>query len=411
MTPELDIRYVRQQFPALDNSYTFMDNAGGSQSLGSVIERIKEFMIHYNVQLGASYEISSKASDVLDASIASIATWIGCDSKEVVVGPSTTMLIRILSLCLAKDWKAGDEVIVTNSDHEANVSCWNDLKAMGIVVKTWKLNDEGFLDPSDLLAIMTKKTRLVAMVHSSNILGTINPIKEIADIVHSAGTGALICIDGVAYAPHRQPEMKHWDIDFYVFSTYKTYGPHQAILYGKLDLLRKIEGINHYFVTKYDVPYKFQPGNFNYELTYSLQAIPAYFEQLFDHHYPLDQSLSLSEKYRRIVELLSDHEERLAKRLIDFLFSKSMKIIGIPDCNKKLRVPTISFVHPELTSNSIVEKVDPHKIGIRYGDFYAKGIIRDLDLIDKEGVVRISLVHYNTMEEIDHLISVLDAII
>ena len=408
MSQELDIQFVRQQFPALKSGYSFMDNAGGSQSLGTVMERIKEFMTLYNVQLGASYEVSSNAGDVLDASIRSMALMINCDPKEVVVGPSTTMLLRILSICLSKGWKKGDEVIVTNSDHEANVSCWNDLEAMGIAVKIWKLNAEGNLDPNDLLLLISRRTRLVAMVHVSNILGTINLIKDMADIVHNAG--ALICVDGVAFAPHRHLDMKEWDIDFYVFSTYKTYGPHQAILYGKMDLLLEMEGINHYFVTKNEVPYKFQPGNFNFELTYSLKAIPDYFQLLYDHHFNSDLAFS-AESYQKIFDLIANHEERLAEKLIDYLLSKSMTIIGVPNGDKNLRVPTISFVHPELSSKSIVEKVDPHGIGIRYGDFYAKAIVRDLDLEKNGGVVRISLLHYNSVDEIDHLITVLDTIL
>ena len=377
--------------------------------MNTVVERIAHYMIHHNVQLGASYDISAGATEVLDASTSAIASWINCNPREVVVGPSTTMLLRILSICLAKDWKAGDEVIVTNSDHEANVSCWNDLRSAGIVVKIWKLNAAAELDSADLLALMTKKTRLVAVAHTSNLLGTINPIKELADLVHREG--ALICVDGVAYAPHRQLDMKDWDIDFYVFSTYKTFGPHQAILFGKIDLLEQMEGINHYFITKKEVPYKFQPGNFNFELTYSLQAIPLYFEHLHDYHYPNDPSISLPEKYKKIYDLISVYEENLSQKLIDFLTAKSVKIVGVSGGDRDLRVPTISFVHPDLLSNTIVEKVDPYQIGIRYGDFYAKGIMKDLDLEKKNGVVRISLVHYNSMEEIEHLIAVLEEIL
>jgi cysteine desulfurase family protein (TIGR01976 family) len=408
----MDIKFVREQFPSLTQNYIFMDNAGGSQALGAISQRITEYFMNYNVQLGASYEVSARAGEVLEASTRAMAGFIGAgDPREIIVGPSTTMLLRILSLCLSRHWKAGDEVIVTNSDHEANVSCWMDLKERGIVVKIWKLNPESFeFETGNLRKLITERTKLVAMVHVSNILGTINPIAEIAGIVHEAG--ALFCVDGVACAPHRKPDMNALDVDFYVFSTYKLFGPHQAVMYGKFELLREMDGINHYFITRDDVPYKFQPGNFNFELCYSLQAIPGYFEKLYDHHFPAEKSETVAVKYQKAYDLIAEHEEILATRLINFLKSKKdVNIIGYQDGNRMKRVPTVSFVHESYKSHEIVEKVDPHRIGIRFGDFYAKKIIEDHGLLAKNGVVRISLVHYNTLDEVDKIVQVLDKIL
>ncbi|MBE0647824.1 MAG: cysteine desulfurase-like protein [Bacteroidales bacterium] len=408
----LNLSFVRSHFPALQDDFIFMDNAGGSQVLESVIDRTGEFFRHHYVQLGASYEVSARAGVLLEETIAELATFIHArNPKEIVVGPSTSMLLRILSICISRQWRPGDEVIVTNSDHEANVSCWTDLEQKGIVIKTWKINPETLrFEMNDLRNLLTDRTRLVAMVHISNILGTINPIKEVAAMVHQAG--ALLCIDGVAAAPHRLIDVQESDVDFYVFSTYKVFGPHMALLYGKYDLLLEMDGINHYFFTKEDVPYKFQPGHINFELTYSLGAIPSYFTRLHDHHFPDDTSNDFRNKYRRSYDLIAGHEEQLANQLIRYLETKSaIRIIGERSGSREVRVPTISFVHDQLKSSEIVTRVDPYRIGIRYGDFYAKKIIRDLGLEEQDGVVRVSLVHYNTQEEVVKLIEVLEDIL
>lgn len=409
---KLDTSFVHQQFPALKRDFVFMDNAGGAQVLKGVINRISDYLSTTNVQLGASYLVSRESDERVDKATRCIADYVNASRKEeIVVGPSTTMLLRILSLTLSKQWQAGDEIIVSNSDHEANVSCWMDLREKGIVVKMWKLNPHTLqFDLSDLQKLLSPKTRLVTLVHASNVLGTINPIKEIADFVHQAG--ALICIDGVAFAPHRPIDVQDWDVDFYVFSTYKFYGPHQAVLYGKYDLLRSLESFNHYFIGKDAVPYKLQPGNFNFELTYSLAAIPEYFEALHDYHFPSEKQIDSKEKQKMSFELIANHEEELATKLLRYLSGKAdIRIIGETSAAKSKRVPTISFVHQKLISSAIVEQVDKFNIGIRFGDFYAKKIIEDLDLLENEGVVRVSLVHYNTLDEVQKLINALETIL
>jgi len=397
--------YVRSKFPGLRDDFIFMDNAGGSQVLGNVIDRAADYFKNYYVQLGATYEVSADASSLLDRSVKSIASFINANNpKEVIVGPSSSMLLRILSICISRQWKPGDEVIVTNSDHEANVSCWTDLQAMGIIIKTWKINQETLeFDPDDLQKLFSSRTRLVAMCHVSNILGTINLVRGVSEIVHAAG--ALICVDGVAYAPHRMIDVQEMDVDFYVFSTYKVFGPHLAVMYGKYELLRDMYGINHYFFTKDDIPYKFQPGNVNFELTYSLEAIPDYFMDLHDHHYPSETGISSAEKCRKSFDLIAEHEEQLSILVLEYLKTKKeIRIIGETTGSRERRVPTISFIHKRLKSSELVTRMDAFRIGIRYGDFYAKKIICDLGLVEKDGVIRASLVHYNTREEAERLI-------
>ncbi|MDT0641970.1 cysteine desulfurase-like protein [Zunongwangia sp. F363] len=401
----MDIEFVRRQFPALDRDFIFMDNAGGSQVLGKVIERISGYLTHHNVQLGASYKVSREAGEKLAYASKQISKFVNASRpEEMVIGPSTSMLLRILSLCISKEWQAGDEVIVTNTDHEANVSCWTDLTKKGINIKIWKANPDTLeLELKDLKALLSNKTKLVAITHCSNILGTINPVKEITSMVHNAG--ALICVDGVAYAPHRQIDVTDLDVDFYVFSWYKAYGPHLAVMYGRYDLLYEMDGINHYFFKKKDVPYKFQPGNLNFELTYSLLGLTEYFQEMYKHHFPKISAGSFQKKVEKVYEVMSSHEEELSGILLQYLNENpKIRIIGSPFFNKDKRIPTISFVHSELKSDEIVEQIDKYRIGIRFGDFYAKKLIHDLNLEGKNGVVRVSLVHYNTKAEVDRLV-------
>jgi selenocysteine lyase/cysteine desulfurase len=221
----------------------------------------------------------------------------------------------------------------------------------------------------------------------------------------------LICVDGVAYLPHRAIDVRDSEVDFYVFSFYKLYGTHFAMLYGKEDVLKMLPGINHYFIGEDDIPYKFQPGNQNYELSYSAIGIVDYINKMAELH-GINTDLSLNQKSKAFFELVKNHEEELMKPIISLLNTKSnVKIYGENSYDGNIRVPTISFVVDETESTKIVEKVDEHKIGIRYGHFYAKRLIDNLGLTKQNGVVRISLVHYNTIDEVNKLVSVLDNII
>lgn len=408
----LQLDFVRQQFPALAGDWIFFDNAGGSQTLRQVVDRIRDYLLTSDVQLGASYKISQVAGDrVLQARQAIATLMNAADSSEVVMGGSTSLLIRILSICLSRCWKPGDEVIVTNSDHEANISPWVDLKQQGIVVKTWSLNPDTLeLHLEDLAALLTPRTRLVALTHASNILGTINPIRQIADLVHAHN--ALICVDGVGYAAHRLVDVQALDVDFYAFSFYKTYGPHYAVLYGKREHLLAMPGINHYFIREDEIPYKFQPGNVNYELSYGMVGVCDYLSDLAKAHYEAATAPDLRGQMVQAFDLIRDHETRIGDRLLGYLASQpKIRIIGHPYADRDQRVPTISFVVDGIDSATIPLQVDPFQIGIRYGDFYAKRLIEALDLTSQNGVVRVSMVHYNTLEEVDRLIECFERVL
>jgi len=400
---QIDIAYVRKQFPAISDETALLDNAGGSQVAKPVADRMTDFMFTTNVQLGATYATSVAASQKVAEGRAALATLLNADRpEEVVMGATATQLFDQLARALVQKWAPGDEVIVTNFDHEANIGPWQRLSEQGIVVKTWELPEGSHRPgPESLAPLLGPKTKLVAMTHCSNIFGSINDVRAIADLVHQHD--AMLCVDGVAFAPHRAVDVKALDADFYGFSVYKTYGPHHAVLYGKYDLLRNHAGnINHYFYGEDKVPGKLEPGNPNYELAYSCCGVIDYLEGFAAAH-------GINETGRAAVEaafeIMADHEAALAERLLAYLRGRDdVTIVGDPASDKEARVPTISFVIAGMKSRDVVEAVDPSGIGIRFGDFHSKRLVQALNLGDPDGVIRVSAVHYNTLNEIDRLI-------
>jgi cysteine desulfurase family protein (TIGR01976 family) len=395
---KLDLDHVRTRFPALAGDWIFLDNAGGSQTLDTVAERARDYLLTSDVQLGASYEISRIAQErVLDGQRAMARLVNAADPGEVVLGPSTSSLLRTLAGCLVRTLEPGDEIVVTDCDHEANIGPWVDLERYGIEIRWWKTNPETFnLETDTLESLLTPRTRLVAATHASNILGTVNPVREWADLVHRHG--AMLCIDGVAFAPHRRVDVQALDVDFYALSLYKVYGPHQSVLYGKHEHLLRLPRHNHFFID--EIPYKFQPGNVNYELTWAAGAIVDYLESLGGE----GSDSQLDTAFHRIAE----HEAEIGSRFLEFLAMKSSaRVIGQPTMTPT-RVPTVSFVVDGVKSSEIPPRVDEAKIGIRWGDFYARRLMGALGLEECDGVVRASMVHYNTLDEVERLIEALD---
>jgi len=408
---KLDIPWIREQFPGLSGGFGFFDNAGGTQVAKHVGHRIQDYLFNTNVQLGASYTVSQESGKRVKESEELWAQAIHAQKpSEIVFGSSATALVQNMSRALVQLFQPGDEVIVTNMDHEANVGPWMEMEKSGVVVKVWKTNPETFaLDLKDLEKLMTAKTRLVAFAHVSNILGMINPVKEITHFIHQRNV--MVFVDGVAYAPHRAIDVQDWDVDFYVFSLYKVYGPHYSLLYGKHGLLEKLPGINHYFIAKHDIPYKLQPGNVNFELAYGSAGILTYLSDVYEHHFG-NKSLGLPQQLEQVFSLIAGHEEQLAQPLIDWLASRNdIRVIGTAKADRKVRVPTISFVVNQRKSSEIPVPVDSENMGIRWGDFYARRLIKALNLSENDGVVRLSLVHYNSLQEVNKLVEVLDRVV
>ncbi|MBA1257206.1 MAG: cysteine desulfurase-like protein [Pseudomonas sp. PGPPP4] len=401
----LDIAYVRKQFPGLAGDYAFMDNAGGSMVLQGVADRVADYLLNSSVQLGASYAPSVAAGERVMQARRSVMQLINAaHPDEVIMGGSTTHLLQILCRAIAPSIAPGDEIIVTNCDHEANIGPWVRLCAdRGATLRVWEVDPDSLeLELDDLQALLGDKTRYVAVTHASNILGSINPVAEIARRVHAVG--AQLCVDAVAYAPHRLVDVQASGADFYVYSFYKTFGPHFAVLWGRRDLLLDFPSLNHFFIGQEVVPYKLQPGNVNYELSFGCIGISDY---LLDIANQLGIQGSERERMQAAFDAFEIQEDALAERLLGFLRQRpGVRIIG--KTSVQARVPTISFVVEGVRSEAVVLKVDEQRIGIRFGDFYARRLIEALGLAPQGGVVRVSLAHYNTLEEIDRLIAALD---
>ncbi len=407
--PTLNLNHIRAEFPALQNDCVYLDNAGGSQVLRRVADRVRDYLLTSSVQLGASYAQSQDAGARVMAARRSVADLIhAVRDDEVVMGGSTTSLMFQLTQAIRPGIRAGDEIIVTNSDHEANIGGWKRLEEAGAVVRIWEMNrDTLALELADLERLLSPRVKWVAMTHASNILGTVNPVARVAALVHAVG--ARLCVDAVAYAPHRLVDVQASGADLYVFSFYKVFGPHYAVLWGRRELLLALPSLNHYFIGTEVIPYKLQPGNVNYELSYGCVGINDYLVHVGTS---LGNTGSARQKMQAAFDAFEQHEDALAERLLAYLRGKkSVRIIGLPTAAAGARVPTVSFMVAGQQSETIVRHLDRFKIGIRFGDFYAKRLIESLGLHTQGGVVRVSMAHYNTLDEIDRLINHLEEVI
>ncbi|SEH21850.1 cysteine desulfurase-like protein [Rhizobium sp. NFR12] len=408
-TSPLDLDYVRSQFPGLARGWTLFDNAGGSQILKGAVERINTFLIEKNVQIGGSYAVSQAAAAALYESRTAAMHLVNASRpEEIVFGASTTQLLQNLARAMQSQLSPGDEIIVTVSDHESNIGPWDRLQERGITLKFWPLNKDTLtLDLADLAPLMSDRTKLVCVTHVSNILGSINPIREIADFVHARG--AKICVDAVAYAPHRAVDVQALDVDYYVFSLYKTYGPHYALMYGKYDLLAELDTLYHYFYGKDKVPGKLEPGNPNYELAYSTCGIVDYLTALGEQ---AGETGTVRQKIEAAFAAITAQENLLVERLLAYLRSRNdCRIVGQTTNNGSTRVPTIAFRFDGRDAGEVCKAMDGEKIAIRFGDFHSRRLAEYLDLTDHGGMVRVSMVHYNTLDEIDRFTAALDRIL
>ncbi|TPP09779.1 cysteine desulfurase-like protein [Rhizobium glycinendophyticum] len=405
----LNLDYVRSQFPGLDRGWTFFDNAGGSQIVKGAVERINTFLYEKNVQIGGSYEVSQAAAAALyEARTAAMHLVNASRPEEIVFGNSTTALIQNLARAMHGQLSAGDEIIITVADHESNIGPWDRLQERGVILKIWPLDKKTLtLELVDLEPLMSARTKLVCVTHCSNILGSINPIREIADFVHARG--AKICVDAVAYAPHRAVDVQAFDVDYYVFSLYKTYGPHYALMYGRYDLLLELDTLYHYFYGKDKVPGKLEPGNPNYELAYSTCGIVDYLTTLGEQ---VGETGGTRAKIEAAYGAITVQENALTERLLTYLRSRNdCRIIGQAVNRDSQRVPTIAFRFDGREAADLCKAMDAEKIAMRFGDFHSRRLAEYLGLTDHGGMLRVSMVHYNTIEELDRFTSALDRIL
>lgn len=405
----LDIDFVRDQFPGLQNGWALFDNAGGTQILSRSVERLNEFLFNKNVQIGGSYAISQDAAAAFQQGREAMMQLVNANRpEEIAFAASTTVALQNLARSMKSQLKPGDEIIITVSDHESNIGPWVGLEDAGIKIKTWLIDKDSLeLNLTDLQNLMTDRTKLVAVTFVSNILGTINPIADIANVVHD--NGALICVDAVAYAPHRAIDVAALDVDFLAFSLYKVFGPHFAVLYGKFDLFAELDNLYHYFYGKDKVPAKLEPGNASYELAYSGTGIVDYLAELGER---AGETGSVRDKIEAAFEQITNHENKIAERLLKYLRTRDdCRIIGFKQGDDPRRVPTISFVVDGQDSGEIAKKMDAYHMAVRFGDFHARRLAEYLEITANGGCLRVSMAHYNTIEEVDALITAFEEIL
>jgi cysteine desulfurase family protein (TIGR01976 family) len=407
-TKTLDPLFVRGQFPANLWEWAFFENAGGSYVPRTVIDRLNAYMNETQVQPGSHFPGAAKAMERMNAGHDRMASMIGAEPDEVIVAASTSINVYVLAQALHPLWSEGDEVIVAIQNHEANSGPWRRLSASGIKILDWPVHPEtGALDIRVLDDLLSDKTRLVAFPHVSNILGAINDVAAITKKVHAAG--AQVCVDGVALAPHRAVDVKAWDVDYYLFSFYKIFGPHMGCLYGKKENLVAAANQGHYFFADDDTGHKLNPAGPQHEMIASLQGIDDYFEALAGHHLPAAPNGAL-ERQLALYELVAKHEEALAKRFLDFIASKpNVRLLGPAEPSRDVRVPTFSFTIEGKSSSEVSPITAEHRVAVSHGHFYAKRLVEAMGIENpNDGVVRASMAQYNTIEEVDRLIEALD---
>ncbi len=405
--PAFDVAFARTHFPSLDGPWALFENAGGTVVPDQVIDRLGTYMRQCQVQPGAGYRPSALAAERIAEGHRVAAEMLGATPDEVMIGPSTTLNVYLLARALRPWFGEGDEIVVTDLDHEANNGAWRRLEESGLRIREWRVDpDTAELGVDGLKALLGDRTRLVCFSHCSNITGGINDVSTITRLAHDAG--AMVCVDGVAYAPHRHLDVKAWDVDFYLCSTYKIYGPHLGLLYGKREHFLKARAQNHYFIGDSEIPLKLNPGGPNHELTAALTGIADYFDALHRHHFG-ESNLPLHERVVQVYALFATHEEQISGPLVDFLTDHpKIRLVGRATADPHRRVPTFSFTVEGRKSAEIPAALAAGALGIGSGDFYAARLIDALGVRRGGGVIRASMVHYNTAEEVSRLVAALD---
>ncbi len=403
---KLDIEFVRAQFPAFKEpslqGQAFFENAGGSYTSKFVIDRLNRYYTQRKVQPYAPYEASRLAGEEMDEARVRLAGVLNIPANDLSFGPSTTQNTYVLAQAFRQMLAPGDAIIVTNQDHEANSGPWRRLADSGIEVREWEVDkDTGFLDLANLANLLDDKVKLVVFPHVSNIVGQINPVAEICAMAKAAG--AVACVDGVSFAPHGLPDIKALGADIYLFSAYKTYGPHQGIMYVEADLAMRLPNQGHYFNA--DSPYKrFTPAGPDHAQIAASAGMVDYIEAVHDHHF--DTGGSLAQKARATLKLQADHEAELLAPLLEYLRARNdVRLIGADKVEARVSTVAIGLKQP---GESVARDLAKHGIMAGGGDFYAVRLLEGLGIDPAHGVLRLSFVHYTNAQEVENLMKALD---
>lgn len=407
--PQLDLELVRAQFPALSDpdlaGWAFFENAGGSYACRQVIDRLTRFYTRTKVQPHHLYPLAREAGEAMDAGPRRLAGWLGVDPEDVHVGPSTSQNTYVLAQAFRRTLPAGAAVVVTQQDHEANSGVWRRLaEDAGLELREWRVDPvTGQLDVADLESLLDDRVALVAFPHCSNVVGHPNPVRDICDRAHAVG--ALAVVDGVAHAPHGLPDVGALGADVYLFSAYKTYGPHQGVMVIRRELAESLPNQGHFFndaiLTK-----RLVPAGPDHAQVAALAGIADYLDLIDAHHFG-DAPATPSERIARVNGLLHAHERTLLAPLLTYLTGREdVRLIGPSDPD--VRVPTVSVV-TQAPAGEVAEKLAQHRIMAGGGHFYAYRLIEALGVDPEHGVLRMSFVHTTSAAEVDQLIGALDA--
>jgi cysteine desulfurase family protein (TIGR01976 family) len=406
-----DVEQIRAQFPALASGAIFFDNPGGTQVARRVVERMSEYLVRCNANHGGAFYTSIESDAVLHAAHAAMADLLGAASPdEIVFGPNMTSLTFTLSRALGRRLGAGDEIVVTRLDHDANIAPWLLVaEDRGAVVKWVDIRPEDCtLDMADFEAQISDRTKIVACGYASNAVGTINDVRSVVQMAHAAG--ALCYVDAVQYAPHGPIDVQALDCDFLVCSPYKFFGPHTGVLYGKYALL---DDLRAYKVRPADdqPPYKFETGTQNHEGQAGTLGAIEYFEWLGGAAPSGEGAPGQGRRAKlvRAMTALADYERGLGAYLIEGLQTvPGLKIWGITQADQLTRrVPTVSFTLAGWHPRQLAERLAAERIYAWDGNYYALAVMERLGLQESGGMLRVGLAHYNTRAEVDRLIEVL----
>ena len=401
---EFPISWVRSKFPAVikaeaeDPPFAFFDNAGGTQVPDNVIIATQRYFTDHNVNLHAKYARSEQNVDLVNRMRGKMATFLGADSShEIICGLNATTIMRLFATSFRETLSPGDELIVTSLDHEANITPWLRLQLDGVKVKFWEPRGEAaLLEPGDLKALLSNKTRLVAVTAASNVLGTIIDCREIADLVHDVG--AVLFVDGVHVSLHLRTNVTRDDIDVFTCSGYKIFGPHIGFSACKKEILDGMPSLNHFFLNDL----KLEIGTQNFEGLAAMEGMLEYFDELAGQ-------LEIDEQppYDDIYQAVGEYERMLFECLLTGLQRiNGVTVYGITDPGKyDRRVATVAFSVGDLHPDEVSAHLGKAGFGLQQGHMYAARIVDWLRLSNKGGVVRAGLCHYNTVEEIDRLLA------
>ncbi|MBK6288162.1 MAG: cysteine desulfurase-like protein [Gammaproteobacteria bacterium] len=412
-----DSAAIRNEFPSINLCdgglpRIYFDNPAGTQVPRRVIEQISDCLVRANANLGGHFASSRMACELVDAAHQAMADFLGAGSaEEIVFGQNTTSLIFHISRSIGRTLSPGDEIVLTRMDHDANIGPWLMLaEDLGLKVRWWEVDTATFeLDINALEPLLGERTRLVAVNHASNALGTVTDVAAVVERAHAHN--ALVFVDSVQYAPHALIDVRALGCDFLVCSPYKFYGPHQGVLWGRRELL---EGLTAYRVRPAGdvLPHKFETGTLSHEgMAGTLGAVEhiAWVGQAMGG---LAADSGRRTQLRRAFELLQGHENELVRALLAGLAKlPGLRVLGITDpARMAWRVPTVSFVREQHTPEAIVRELARHNIFAWNGHNYALELYRQLGM-ERSGGVRIGFAQYNTLAEVEQLLEVLGAMV